>query len=51
MPYKRMRSSKGGYTVKNTRTGKKRKFRSKAAFRRWVRVAEAVKHGWRPTRK
>jgi len=51
MPYKVTRKKSGGVRVKNKSTGKVRNFKSKSAFMRWSRVAEAVKHGFRPKGK
>jgi hypothetical protein len=48
MPYSVHRLKGSKIRVINRNTGKGKTFRSKAAFRRWNRVAEAVKHGLKP---
>ncbi len=51
MPY-RTRKLKGGKVRATSKdTGKTRTFGSRAKFRRYARVAEAVKHGWKPSGK
>ena len=47
MPYK-VRKTKSGVTATNKRTGKKRHFKNQKAYKRWKRIAEAFKYGWRP---
>jgi hypothetical protein len=45
MPYKISRLKGGRLRVKSP--SGKRTFRSRKTFKRWKRVAEAVKHGWK----
>lgn len=51
MPYKTRKLKGGKLRVTSKDTGKARTFGSKAKFKRYSRVAEAVKHGWKPTGK
>lgn len=48
MPYKISRLKGGKIRVKSPSGA--RTFRSKKAFKNWRRVAEAVKHGFKPTK-
>ena len=50
MPYEK-RKGKTGVKVTNKETGKTRNFASEKKAEEWMRVAEAVKHGWKPTGK
>lgn len=50
MPYKVTRMSSGKLRVKNKSTGKVRTFKNRAAFKRWSRIAEAVQHGFKPSK-
>lgn len=49
MPYKTRKLKGGKVRVTSKDTGKTKTFGSRAKFKRYARVAEAVKHGWKPT--
>lgn len=51
MPYSKLKKKAGGVVVTNKATGEKRNFGSEKKADEWMRVAEAVKHGWKPTGK
>jgi len=51
MPYKTRKLRGGKVRATNKSTGKSRIFRNRTAFKKWSRVAEAIKHGWKPTGK
>ena len=51
MPYKTRKLKSGKVRATSKDTGKTRTFGSKAKFKRYRKVAEAVKHGWKPTGK
>lgn len=51
MPYSRRKKKGGGVTLTNTQTGAKHEFESERKAENWERVAEAVKHGFKPTGK
>ena len=49
MPYEKKKLKSGKVQVTNTATGKTRMMGSMAKAENWTRMAEAVKHGFKPT--